>query len=369
MRPCSAEHPIPKPAECRVCWLFEADPRYRQLWGGDPAMARRNLPPPAGQARPGQLPPAPLFAPPAPIIPPCPHEGPVVSWAPCGQESLHLRQCLHEQADWDLCTRGANNGAAQPCHRCRLRPLRILLTGGIGDAIALEAMMMPEERDRLTTIYYACPARAEIETIFRALPNYPRLREHVDLGTGAAVYYSRAAVEAAVGPLPPDVEDWSIATVFPHDRPYAGSSLLTHRLADLQRPPEPYVVILPASSWGGWNDRWFNEKDWQTCLDVLDKRDLSGLVIGRERWPMPEHPRLVDACGLSILESVELIKGAVGYLGIDSWASVLAAKLFPSDRIAVKSVWGHCYDWAHVYFAPRIDFDFLRRTLEEPPWA
>jgi len=36
MKPC--RHSSPKPG-CRLCWLFEHDARYRQLWGGDPATA------------------------------------------------------------------------------------------------------------------------------------------------------------------------------------------------------------------------------------------------------------------------------------------------------------------------------------------
>lgn len=34
MKPC--DHTPPNPT-CRLCWLYEHDPRYRQLWGGDPA--------------------------------------------------------------------------------------------------------------------------------------------------------------------------------------------------------------------------------------------------------------------------------------------------------------------------------------------
>lgn len=43
MKPCN--HTPPKPG-CRVCWLFEHDARYRQLWGGDPA----TVTPPVAQA-------------------------------------------------------------------------------------------------------------------------------------------------------------------------------------------------------------------------------------------------------------------------------------------------------------------------------
>lgn len=49
MKPCN--HTPPKPG-CRLCWLFEHDARYRQMWGGDPAtvmpevMATSATPPP-----------------------------------------------------------------------------------------------------------------------------------------------------------------------------------------------------------------------------------------------------------------------------------------------------------------------------------
>lgn len=46
-RPCEAVHAAPDPAACRLCYLYETDPRYRALWGGNPADAR---PVPSGRA-------------------------------------------------------------------------------------------------------------------------------------------------------------------------------------------------------------------------------------------------------------------------------------------------------------------------------
>lgn len=42
MKPCN--HTSPKPG-CRLCWLYEHDARYRQLWGGDPAKVTPATPP------------------------------------------------------------------------------------------------------------------------------------------------------------------------------------------------------------------------------------------------------------------------------------------------------------------------------------
>lgn len=103
---------------------------------------------------------------------------------------------------------------------------------------------------------------------------------------------------------------------------------------------------------------------------TLDKYDLSGVVLCREKTPVPSHLRLLDMQGrTTITEAVELLKGAAGYLGIDSWASVLAAKLFSPNRVRVKCLpTSHGYSWRHVYYAPKTEFSFLVRTLDVPEW-
>ena len=37
-RPCIRQHPEPSPANCRACYLFVNDERYRKLWGGMPGL-------------------------------------------------------------------------------------------------------------------------------------------------------------------------------------------------------------------------------------------------------------------------------------------------------------------------------------------
>lgn len=302
-------------------------------------------------------------------LPMCPHLGDKLP-GPCGAA---MHRC---NLDGAICTPGMATckDANRHCQTCTLRPpigLSILLTGGIGDAIALEGTMTPEERDQLTAIYYACPAAAEIEQLFRGLPNLPRLRTHVVLPTGRRVHYSAAAVEGHVGTLPAGVTDWSIAGIFPRGRPYTGSSFLTHPLCQSPAvPSQPFVVLVPHSTWGRWNDRNFNAADWAAAIDTLERYDLIGIVLCREKLPLPANPRILDWQGAtSILETIEVLKRAVGYVGIDSGLSVLAAKLFPAARLAIKSVWGHCYAWKHMYFAPRKTYPFLKAALEVPPWT
>lgn len=322
--------------------------------------------------RQGEQPPSP-GAP--PTKPPCVHLGqPIgetVPCKPCQDPGRKLK--LHTCSVFGKCTLGETQDDAHGCRGCDryqapsvTQTKAILLTGGIGDAIALEGQMPPAEREQIETIYYACPAWREISGLFQALPNFPRLKNHIILQTRGKVYYSAAEVIADHGPLN-DVEDWSIKTRFPLARPYAGSSLLTHRIAETTRR-QPYVVIVPASrGFGQWADRDFAPADWSEAIRFLDLRDLQGIVVGKTPTSVPAHERLMNRQGKTTLaESIEILKAANGYLGIDSCLSVLAAKLFGPSCLAIKSVWGHCYANRQTYYAPHADFSFLQKTLVCP---
>jgi hypothetical protein len=243
------------------------------------------------------------------------------------------------------------------------------VTGGIGDLFAVEARIPPAGRAALEQAHYAAPAAAELRELMAALPNYPRLRLHRVLPTGRRTHYSRRTVERRHGKLPPGVEDYSIGARFPMNLPLVGSSFLAHRVAAPELPPVPYVVLVPHSTWGQWADRNFNPADWAACLAFLDARGLYGVVLCRERLPLPAHPRLLDWQGrTSILESVEVLKGAEGYLGIDSCLSVLAAGRFPATRLAVKGHGAWLLANLPNYYAPHTAFPFVTRHLTPPAW-
>lgn len=248
----------------------------------------------------------------------------------------------------------------------------ILLTGGIGDVFAVEGMMTPGERDALESVCYACPAGAIIRMAFRRLPNYPRLRSHVLLRTGRRVFHSLPKVRLRGYVVPEGTEDWSIGAIFPQQRPYSGSSFTRHKLTGLRtrlRAPGPYVVIQPVSSWGRWPERDFDGDDWQCAKAFLEAKGLFGVILNQHGSPLPNWPCLIGWQGITTLaESIELMKGAQGYLGIDSCLSVLAAKLFPVTRLAVKGTRAHIYQNAWAYYQPHAEFPFLQRSLQPPPW-
>lgn len=296
----------------------------------------------------------------------------------------------------------------------------ILLTGGIGDIIALESFFSDEQRKATETIFYATRAQKTIRQIFEALPNYPNLKRHViiweDFNRVFAFHNKNDMVEH-INPqqgsteqdwqnriknyqrwmsLLEPVGDYSIATLFPHCncyfRPYNGSSLLKHKICDISRfclpgnaeflqqsenqprlshlmtlgtlpKPLSFIIVCPYTV----NDRRhperdFNDQDWEYVKAFLTKRKCFGIVLNIGDDQIPDHPLIINLTNkTSFLESVEILKQAKGYVGIDSSLSVLAAKMFKQPAIAIKSNNSHCYTWAGVYYAPQIEQPFLMR--------
>ncbi len=164
------------------------------------------------------------------------------------------------------------------------------------------------------------------------------------------------------------VEDSSIVNRIPLNHPYTGSSALAGTLAEVSLPDRPFVAVCSHSTRYNPRGRAFDLNDWAEVLATLERLDLLGVVVCGLSVRLPDHPRLIDRQGqLTLPQSVEVVKRAVGYVGIDSWPSVLAAKLFPLDRLAVKST-PHSFGRKHAafYFAPWTEFPFLseRVTLE-----
>ena len=139
----------------------------------------------------------------------------------------------------------------------------------------------------------------------------------------------------------------------------------------MEVPDRPYVAVVPHSTWYAPPGRAFDAADWRALFAGLDRHDILGVVLCREPIPVPAHPRLIDLQSrLTVTQSVEVLKRAEGYMGIDSFMSVLAAKLFPAARLSVKCVPG-CWGWqnARHYFAPWTSFPWLTPKLEVPSWT
>jgi len=253
----------------------------------------------------------------------------------------------------------------------------IFVTGGIGDILAIESYFSDEQRVLLHTILYATHKQPAIQELFDALPNYPHLKNHKVVWSDFSQFWCflyKDEVISRLGTNTPqelrEAEDWGIVPKFPilgsGIIKYNGSSFLRFQVADVSKfqLPQNYVIVQPYSSDKRIGYRDFNDADWAATIYWLRKRNIKGVVINKGDEPVPADESIINLSNqTSVLEAVEILKGGRGYIGIDSWLTVLATKVFENDWLAIKSVNGHCYNNKHIYFAPKKTFDFIASDI------
>lgn len=283
--------------------------------------------------------------------------------------------------DWDSAFDKLFKLMGIPCPRERLMPPpsdeAILLTGGIGDVIALESFMPAELKNKMHTIYYATRAAESIKELFSSIGTFPALKNQEvvwDQFDDFFAIYSKAQCTYTLDEPPKDwnvVSDWSIVPKFQEielgEYEYNGSSFLSTHIPIVGglELPDDYIVIVPASENDPRRpDRSFTKQDWSNTFDHLYRNGVKGVVLGTGDYSVPEDSMLIDMTNkTSLLMSIAILKGARGYIGIDSCLSVLAAKLF-DQHLFVKSDDKHLLRWKHVYYAPKKDFSFIGSVVD-----
>lgn len=215
---------------------------------------------------------------------------------------------------------------------------QLLVTGGIGDAWAVESHLetLPDE------ILLATPQADTIAACFRAIG--------VKTKTIATdrVYFNINQVEAYHGSLD-DVEDGSIGRTFHLIRDgimkYRGSRLL--ELPHARPIEEKYAVLCPASANFG-NNRNMTQDEVLWCLR---QTDLPIVALFKGNYALPHSPRLRNQINKTdILQTIGILKHASMFFGVDSCQTVLACQVgYPC---VIKSVSEHYYKWKKVYAAP-----------------
>lgn len=192
-----------------------------------------------------------------------------------------------------------------------------------------------------------------------------------------------------------NVQDMSIAKVFPqipNKRPYNNSSYLKYNLTDVSGFNLPgnvkfiedinnferikyiklfdtneeikYFTICPYSPNDRRNSRDFSESDWDFTIKKLESQKVFGVVLNIGNDFIPEHPLIINLSNKTdFIQSIEIMKKAKGYIGIDSSLSVFAPKLFKTENIIIKSNNQHCYSNKKIYYAPETKCDFIKRKL------
>lgn len=267
------------------------------------------------------------------------------------------------------------------------RPLKInlnkkqssaFITGGIGDVITIECFLTDSQRGELSTIYYATNKHIFIENLFKSLDCFPKLKNHVklwqDFSNFWAFYYLEDFIIKSRFKNKKIFEDCLDLSIFPFFQKikkekisYNGCSFLEKKLTNIEHIelPKEYIVIAPASTDKRLLGRDFNQKDWEQTNIFLKKHDLKGVVLYEGKDTLLEYDNIINLQNrTSILESIEILKKAKGYIGIDSWSSVLAAKLFEEPYLQIKSVNDHCHENAEVYYAPKTKFNFIVKEIQ-----
>lgn len=196
-------------------------------------------------------------------------------------------------------------------------PSAVILTGGIGDALAIESFMSDLQRKSLESIFYATRAHKAIQEIFSNLKSFPNLKNHIVLWEDFSkifAFHSKMEVITAITTkkkltnmlekskterlisLLKGVKDYSISKIFmeiPNLRPYNNSSCLKEKLTDINKfnlPNKEFFVICPYSPNDRRNPRRdFNQKDWDNLIKILVTKNTKGVILNVGTDKIPEH--------------------------------------------------------------------------------
>jgi hypothetical protein len=252
-------------------------------------------------------------------------------------------------------------------------------TGGIGDVLTLDSYISPEDRQEVLAFLYATHKQNTIKELFLKNSCYPNLTLHQTIWDDFKnrwCFYSKSEVISKLEPsqrLPYvlDSEDWSIANKFNEIRrglhSFCGSSFLVpgNKLCDItQELPEKFCVICPFSTDKNIKNRDFISEDWRCLFGFLERRSIFGIVLYRGIDVVPSHKQIIDLSNkTTMLESVEILKKSIGYIGVDTCFSVLAAQLFEPQEICIKSINAHLYSNINIYYAPHTSFSFVHKDI------
>lgn len=254
----------------------------------------------------------------------------------------------------------------------------IFISGGIGDVIALEGFMTEEERNLIDTVYYATNKYQSIESFFKCLTNFPSLKNHIPVWTDFSSLWCFFKKEDCINRLKLNcpqglikAKDYGIMPIFKEINlgrvPFVGSSLLIHKIAEITRfqLPDQYFVVCPYSTDKRNSARDFNNDDWGACVQILKNKGVKGVVLNQGNDAIPYCDQIINlsnSCKLP--ECFEVVKNSIGYIGIDSAMSVLAAQVLNPPNIMIKSVNRHCYENSKCYYPTQNNMDYLIKSIK-----
>lgn len=240
----------------------------------------------------------------------------------------------------------------------------ICITGGIGDFLAIQRFTI--DTDFNGTYFLVTRSWHEIGEIIRftnSLSDYVAVLKEFpsDWYSFISKQHFTQCADVRKIKYPPDfinAEDFSISKVFPYihkNKPALKSNLLIDKdcydISAYKLPKEYIAIVMQSNRDTGHASRGRNftqEEVEKVCsIDCIPK------VCVFCQCSNP-HPGFIHLKNTTVLESIQILKNASGYIGVDSWLSVLAGWTMPSERIKIKCINSHGIENACCYW-PLLD--------------
>ena len=251
--------------------------------------------------------------------------------------------------------------------------MRVLLTCGIGDFLAIESHLTADERAGVEVVHWATRAR---EWLLPLIPfAFPNVREHVTerdvWGPPGHPSYSVGSRDELPG-LDPAVVDWSVRRIIEQvhggERPFTGSTFAATPLcavAHLDLPRE-FAVIHPYSENARTPLRDLTADEWALTSSRMRSRAMPIVIVNQGRERFAPAPGVIDLTNrLTLLEAMEVTKRAFCFVGAASVFSVIAAKKLTADRLFIKGNVFLKNQFSAFYYAPHESNSFIGDNLME----
>lgn len=256
--------------------------------------------------------------------------------------------------------------------------MKALFTGGLGDFIGAECFMSEEEKDSVTEILWATRNREEIQSAVDLTAVFPNLKKETilfddfcddrptrpwqegdrfmnigtksDLNLKCKLNLSQEQLDE----ISDHSLDATLQDIFSKNRRWVSSRVATrieYPTIDHLNLPDQYVVIHPWSD-AEINGREFNEHDWPSIYNFLERFDLKGVVVNQSQYPAPKHDRLIDLTNKTTLkETFSILQNAHAAILCASSLACFATKMFPKDSIWLKGGHAHMFsEWATYFY-------------------
>lgn len=240
--------------------------------------------------------------------------------------------------------------------------MKTYLSVGIGDMLCLDSLLVNEERESITEIYWACRFGTVLAPLFKNNPSYPNVTTQyfIDDEVGANAMRSLDPNAAPFWHFRPDfsrnfniglslfdlsandVQAIDVAGTFAEvcDDVRNGTAEF-HGSSFLKNAKDPgysdYILFhYPTSTRPRQDIASITESDWQFVEDLSQETGKQVIVVADREIdvPLTNFELLVNP---DIQHIINLVAYCDYYAGCDSFCAILSAKRLPKENLFVKT--------------------------------